>query len=171
MIMEAHPNAAFIYNEVYDQTNTSKSLLKALRASQESGVLWLNGDVVFDSRVLERVQSRMREEKSFVCVNTSATSDEEIKYTVDKDGNINSLSKQVKNALGEAVGINFIGSGDKAHVITHLEECADNDYFERGLELAIEKAGIKLEPVDISDLFAVEVDFQADLERANKGLV
>ena len=171
MIMEAHPNAAFIYNEVYDQTNTSKSLLKALRASQESGVLWLNGDVVFDSRVLERVQSRMREEKSFVCVNTSATSDEEIKYTVDSNGNINSLSKQVVNALGEAVGINFIGKGEKAAVIKHLEECADNDYFERGLELAIEKAGIKLEPVDISDLFAVEVDFQADLERANKGLV
>ena len=171
MIMEAHPNAAFIYNEVYDQTNTSKSLLKALRASQESGVLWLNGDVVFDSRVLERVQSRMREEKSFVCVNTSATSDEEIKYTVDSNGNVNSLSKQVVNALGEAVGINFIGKGEKAAVINHLEECADNDYFERGLELAIEKAGIKLEPVDISDLFAVEVDFQADLERANKGLV
>ena len=170
MIMEAHPNAAFIYNEVYDQTNTSKSLLKALRASQESGVLWLNGDVVFDPRVLERVQSRMREEKSFVCVNTSATSDEEIKYTVDSNGNINSLSKQVVNALGEAVGINFIGKGEKAAVIKHLEECADNDYFERGLELAIEKAGIKLEPVDISDLFAVEVDFQADLERANKGL-
>ncbi len=60
---------------------------------------------------------------------------------------------------------------EKAAVIKHLEECADNDYFERGLELAIEKAGIKLEPVDISDLFAVEVDFQADLERANKGLV
>ena len=171
MIMEAHPNAAFIYNEVYDQTNTSKSLLKALRASQESGVLWLNGDVVFDPRVLERVQSRMREEKSFVCVNTSATSDEEIKYTVDSNGNINSLSKQVVNALGEAVGINFIGKGEKAAVINHLEECADNDYFERGLELAIEKAGIKLEPVDISDLFTVEVDFQADLERANKGLV
>jgi choline kinase len=113
----------------------------------------------------------MREEKSFVCVNTSATSDEEIKYTVDLNGNINSLSKQVVNALGEAVGINFIGKGEKAAVINHLEECADNDYFERGLELAIEKAGIKLEPVDISDLFAVEVDFQADLERANKGLV
>ena len=171
MIMEAHPNAAFIYNEVYDQTNTSKSLLKALRASQESGVLWLNGDVVFDPRVLERVQSRMREEKSFVCVNTSATSDEEIKYTVDSKGNIDSLSKQVVNALGEAVGINFIGKSEKAAVINHLEECADNDYFERGLELAIEKSGIKLEPVDISDLFAVEVDFQADLERANKGLV
>ena len=171
MIMEAHPNVSFIYNEVYDQTNTSKSLLKALHASQESGVLWLNGDVVFDSRVLERVQSRMREEQSFICVNTSATSEEEIKYTVDANGNINSLSKQVKDALGEAVGINFIGRGEKSAVITCLEECADCDYFERGLELAIEKSGIKLEPVDISDLFAVEVDFQADLERANKGLI
>jgi choline kinase len=167
MIMEAHPSASFVYNEIYDQTNTSKSLLKALRASQESGVLWLNGDVVFDARVLERIADRIRGEKSFVCVNTSATAEEEVKYTVDAKGHINALSKQVQNALGEAVGINFISRHHKGSVITYLEECADNDYFERGLELAIEKAGIEIEPVDISDLFAVEVDFQADLDRAN----
>ena len=168
MIMEAHPNATFVYNENYDQTNTSKSLLKALRASQESGVLWMNGDVVFDPRVLERVSDRIRNEKSFVCVNTSATAEEEVKYTVDGKGNINALSKQVKNALGEAVGINFISRHHKDAVIKYLDEVADNDYFERGLELAIEKAGVEIEPVDISDLFAVEVDFQADLDRANQ---
>jgi choline kinase len=170
MIMEAHPSASFVYNEVYDQTNTSKSLLKALRASQESGVLWLNGDVVFDSKVLERVADRIKSEKSFVCVNTSATAEEEVKYTVNEKGFIKELSKTVKNALGEAVGINFISAHEKAHVIAQLEACADQDYFERGLELAIEKNGIQLEPVDISDLFAVEVDFQADLDRANEGL-
>jgi choline kinase len=168
MIMEAHPNATFVYNENYDQTNTSKSLLKALRASQENGVLWMNGDVVFDPRVLERVSDRIRNEKSFVCVNTSATAEEEVKYTVDSKGNINALSKQVKNALGEAVGINFISRHHKDAVIKYLDEVADNDYFERGLELAIEKAGVEIEPVDISDLFAVEVDFQADLDRANQ---
>lgn len=168
MIMEAHPNVTFVYNENYDQTNTSKSLLKALRASQESGVLWLNGDVVFDARVLERIAERIRSEKSFVCVNTSATAEEEVKYTVDGKGNINALSKQVKNALGEAVGINFISTHHKNAAIKYLEQCADNDYFERGLELAIENAGIEIEPVDISDLFAVEVDFQADLDRANQ---
>jgi choline kinase len=168
MIMEAHPNVTFVYNENYDQTNTSKSLLKALRASQESGVLWLNGDVVFDARVLERIAERIRSEKSFVCVNTSATAEEEVKYTVDRKGNINALSKQVKNALGEAVGINFISTHHKNAAIKYLEQCADNDYFERGLELAIENAGIEIEPVDISDLFAVEVDFQADLDRANQ---
>ena len=168
MIMEAHPNATFVYNENYDQTNTSKSLLKALRASQERGVLWLNGDVVFDARVLERISDRIRSEKSFVCVNNSATAEEEVKYTVDSKGQINALSKQVKNALGEAVGINFISKQDKEAVIQRLDEVADNDYFERGLELAIEKDGIEIEPVDISDLFAVEVDFQADLDRANQ---
>ena len=170
MIMEAHPTASFVYNEVYDQTNTSKSLLRALRASQESGVLWLNGDVVFDHKVLERVADRIAADKSFVCVNTSATADEEVKYTVDANGDIKELSKTVKNALGEAVGINFISSREKADVITQLEACGEQDYFERGLELAIEKHGLKMEPIDISDLFAVEVDFQDDLDRANKGL-
>jgi choline kinase len=168
MIMEAHPDVSFIYNEVYDQTNTSKSLLKALRVSQESGVLWLNGDVVFDAEVLVRIRERILNEKSFVCVNTSATAEEEVKYTVDKKGYIKALSKQVPGALGEAVGINFISKHDKPAVITYLDQCSDNDYFERGLELAIEKTGIEIEPVDISDLFAVEVDFQADLDRANQ---
>lgn len=170
MIMEAHPNASYVYNEVYDGTNTSKSLLKALRASQESGVLWLNGDVVFDYRVLERVSERIKTDKSFVCVNTSAVADEEVKYTVDASGNINELSKTVKNGLGEAVGINFISSHEKAGVIKQLEACGDQDYFERGLELAIQNNGLKMEPVDISDLFAVEVDFQDDLDRANKAI-
>jgi choline kinase len=167
MILEAHPDVSYIYNEAYDQTNTSKSLLKALRNSHESGVLWLNGDVVFDSSVLQRVRERMKNEKSFVCVNTSAVGEEEVKYTVDNRGFINALSKRVENALGEAVGINYISSHHKSSAIKNLEACADNDYFERGLEMAIEKDGIEIEPVDISDLFAVEVDFQADLDRAN----
>ena len=168
MFIEAHPTASFVYNEVYDQTNTSKSLLKALVASQESGVLWLNGDVVFDAKVLERVSSRIESEKSFVCVNTSATAEEEVKYTVDEKGFIKELSKTVQGALGEAVGINFISASHKEDVVAQLQACGDQDYFERGLELAIEKSGVQIEPVDISDLFAVEVDFKADLDRANQ---
>lgn len=167
MIMESQPDATFVYNETYDQTNTAKSLLKALRASHEKGVLWLNGDIVFDARILERIKDRIKNEKSFVCVNTAIVGDEEIKYTVDAKGFINSLSKQVVDARGEAIGINFISMYHKDIVIKHLEECADGDYFERGLELAIEKANVQIEPVDISDLFAVEVDFQGDLDRAN----
>ncbi len=166
-IIDAFPDVEYVYNEQYDQTNTSKSLLRALKATGKHGVLWMNGDVVFDPQVLVRVAARVHADESFVSVNTSTVSDEEVKYTVDAEGFIVELSKQVQGGLGEAVGINYISSRDKAAFIRHLQRCGDQDYFERGLELAIEHDGLRLEPVDISDLYAVEIDFAEDLERAN----
>lgn len=167
-IIERFPEATFVYNELYDQTNTSKSLLKALRASGDGGVLWLNGDVVFDPQVLVRVTPKIEADQSFVVVNQSKVSDEEVKYTLDADGYINELSKQVVGGLGEAVGINFVAAQDKKALIARLQEVGDQDYFERGIELGIENDGLKFEAIDISDLYAVEVDFAEDLDRANE---
>lgn len=167
-IIERFPEATFVYNEFYDQTNTSKSLLKALRASGDGGVLWLNGDVVFDPQVLVRVTPYMDGNQSFVVVNTSKVSEEEVKYTLDSAGFIDQLSKQVQPALGEAVGINYVAAQDKAALIARLAQVDDQDYFERGIELAIARDGLRFQAVDISDLYAVEVDFPEDLERANE---
>jgi choline kinase len=166
MVMEAAPEALFAYNDAYAETNTSKSLLKALLNTADGPVVWMNGDVVFDPEVLRRLRPFMAEDRSAIAVNTAVVGDEEVKYTVDADGAVSALSKQVVDALGEAVGINLIAGRDKAALIRRLEECADQDYFERGIELAIEQDGVKVTPVDISDLFAVEVDFAEDLARA-----
>lgn len=166
-IIEAFPDASFVYNEQYDQTNTSKSLMRALAASQAGGVLWMNGDVVFDPAVLDRAAAMIAKDRSFVTVNTSKVSDEEVKYTTSAEGYIKDLSKTVVGGLGEAVGINYISSQDKTMLHRYLTKVGDQDYFERGIELAIEREGMLVEPVDISDLYAVEVDFAEDLERAN----
>jgi choline kinase len=166
-IIEAFPQATFVYNEQYDQTNTSKSLMRALQASAPGGVLWMNGDVVFDPTALERAAVMVAREQSFVAVNHSSVSDEEVKYTTDAHGYIHELSKTVENGLGEAVGINYISRDDKAVLLHHLKRVDDQDYFERGLELAIAHDKVRVEPVDISDLYAVEIDFAEDLERAN----
>ena len=166
-IIEAFPQASFVYNEQYDQTNTSKSLMRALQSSNTGGVLWMNGDVVFDPAILDRAAAMIAREQSFVTVNTSKVSDEEVKYTTSAEGYIKELSKTVKGGLGEAVGINYISSADKAVLLHHLSKVDNQDYFERGIELAIEKNRLLIEPVDISDLYAVEIDFAEDLERAN----
>ncbi|WP_232331463.1 NTP transferase domain-containing protein [Agromyces laixinhei] len=166
-IIEAFPQASFVYNEEYDQTNTSKSLMRALSASRPGGVLWMNGDVVFDPSILDRALPYIARDQSFVTVNTSKVSDEEVKYTTSAEGYIKQLSKTVRGGLGEAVGINYISSRDKATFLAQLRRVGDQDYFERGLELAIEQNGILVEPMDISDLYAVEIDFAEDLERAN----
>lgn len=167
LIMAAFPDVRYAFNERFERTNTSKSLLKALRAGgPEGGMLWLNGDVVFDPGLLDRIGALIADDVSFVCVNTAAVGDEEVKYRVDGDGFVTVLSKAVADGLGEAVGINYIASSDRAMLVEHLEKCTDEDYFERGIESAIE-SGLKVRPVDISEFFAVEVDFTDDLERAN----
>jgi CDP-glycerol glycerophosphotransferase len=102
-----------------------------------------------------------------VCVNTASVAEEEVKYTVDDAGNIAELSKTVVGALGEALGINYVSRHDKATLVRWLEQCADNDYFERGLELAIEHDGMAVQPLDLSAYHCVEVDFEDDLARAN----
>ena len=166
LIMERFPEVTYIYNPFFDRTNTSKSLLKALKKNKDKSVLWLNGDVVFDAGLLEKLNVLINKKQSFVAVNTSKVAEEEVKYTLEGDY-ISELSKSVKNGLGEAVGINFIASEDIGAFIQRLEECDDNDYFERGLELAIEKDKLKIKAVDISDFDCMEVDFKEDLENAN----
>jgi choline kinase len=169
LIMEAAAgDAAFVYNEIYDQTNTCKSLLKALRLAPPGGVLWLNGDVVFVPGLLDELRKHIDAGRTFVAVNTASVAEEEVKYTLSADGYIDELSKTVVGGLGEAVGINYIAAADRPVLIEHLEACADQDYFERGIETAIARDGIRVSAVDISAYGCVEVDFEPDLERANE---
>ena len=164
LIMEAHPELLFVYNPRYDQTNTSKSLLAVLEHIDNEDVLWLNGDVVFDKRILPEL---LKCEHSGMAVITSKVSDEEIKFTVDERGFIKAVSKKVAPALGEAIGINLVRSRDLPVFKATLRACADTDYFEKGLELAIGR-GLKLYPVDVTQYPCVEVDFPADLETAKQ---
>ena len=167
MIMQAAPDLTFVYNPDFATTNTSKSLLRALSNSRDGGVLWLNGDVVFDPAVLELALPFLRENQSFVCVDTNTVADEEVKYTLDSEGFVRELSKTVVGGLGEAVGINFVSAADKPALVEHLGACGVQDYFERGMETAIAERGLRFRPVDISRFAAVEVDFETDLQRAN----
>ena len=170
MIMEAFPDVSFIYNQDFGETNTSKSLLKALRQTGPDPVLWLNGDVVFDADLLSGLLAHIAADRSFVAVNTASVADEEVKYRLGPDGQISELSKSVEDALGEAVGINFVGSSDKPFLVARLADCDDNDYFERGIELAIDKDGRRFAAADVSESLCIEVDFQDDLKRANDAI-
>ena len=167
LIMEALPDGVYHYNPDYDQTNTSKSLLRALRHAGPAGALWLNGDVVFDPGLLAAVRPHIDANRSVVCVNTEAVGEEEVKYTVDPSGCIAELSKSVVGGLGEAVGINYVAGPDVPVLLRHLQACAPQDYFERGIERSIADDGVRVHPLDISRWACLEVDFQSDLERAN----
>jgi len=166
LIMESFPELHYVYNNYYDTTNTSKSLLLGLKKIHDEDTLWLNGDVVFEKDLLPQIIACSQ---SCMAVNTHSVGEEEIKYNIGPNGTINEISKSVKQPLGEAVGINKIIASDIPQFIINLEKCKNQDYFERGLELSIQ-SGMKVLPEDISNYLCMEIDFQEDLSNINKKL-
>ena len=166
LIMEAFPELTYVYNDYFDTTNTSKSLLRGLRKARHDDVIWINGDVVFDHVVIERL---IRQPYSCMAINTESVGEEEVKYALNGDGFIKVVSKQVEGAEGEAVGINKVIRADIEMLLDKLERCDDHDYFEKGIELAIQQ-GLQMVPVNISDVICTEIDFEEDLRRVNEQL-
>ena len=162
--MESFPDLLYVYNDFYDTTNTSKSLLAGLNKIEEEDVLWLNGDVVFEKELLLQI---IQCPQSCMAVNTNSVGEEEIKYNLFEDGTIKDVSKSVNPALGEAVGINKIILSDLHQFKANLEKCHNQDYFEKALEFSIQ-GGMKIIPVNISDYFCMEIDFVDDLKQINK---
>jgi choline kinase len=129
-------------------------------------VIWLNGDVVCETEVLSRVATSPG---TCMAVNRADVGHEEVKYRVSDQGMISEVSKQVQDAIGEALGVNKVAHADVRTLVQCLEAVGDTDYFEHAIQRAID-SGMDVRPVDVSDLFCVEVDFREDLERANQWL-
>lgn len=162
LIMEAFDDLLFVYSPRYALENTSKSLLRAVRKVRED-LLWLNGDVVFHPSALEEV---MKLKKSGMVVTKGKVGQEEVKYLTDSTGSITAVSKSIAHGEGEAIGINFLNSSDLPLFQKQLAECSDHDYFEKALENALSE-GLKLHAYPINANLCTEIDFPADLERAN----
>lgn len=171
-ITERYPDIPVHYNAAYATTNTAKTLLGAMHGTPaDESVLWANGDLVFDEAVLRELARYVKMEESAVVVDRSSVGDEEVKYLVE-DGHITELSKTVptSQALGEAVGINYISARDKGEFLYWLDRVGDQDYFEAAMTEAIRQSGVQFSPVDITGHIAVEVDTIADLATANSSL-
>lgn len=167
LVAAAAPGLDLVPAPRYATTNTSKSLLVALDAVGEGDVLWLNGDVVLEPAVLARVADELAARRCSVAVDTAEVGDEEVKYRRGAEGALVELSKQVTRPEGEAVGVNAVTAEARGLLREALDAVADDDYFERAVEVTIERGQVAWWPVDVTGLLAVEVDFPEDLARAD----
>lgn len=160
-IRARYPGLKYVYNEAFGRTNTAKSLLRALAEMDGGDVLWVNGDVVAEPRVFEAVS---RCPSTCMAVRFGPVGEEEVKFRLDEEGRIAEVSKEIAGGLGEAVGVNKVVAEDFQALLAALEQCADGDYFEKGLERAI-ASGVRVAPVDVTPYRCEEVDFPEDLAR------
>lgn len=165
-IINRFPNLMFVYNSNFANENTSKSLLKALNKIEED-VLWLNGDVVFHASVIKSV---LNIAKTGMVVNVGPVGEEEVKYRLDDENRILEVSKNIYQANGEALGINFWEYKDLAMFRKNLESCQNTDYFERGIELCIDQ-GMSVNGIPVDQNLCTEIDFPEDLKKANQMLL
>lgn len=161
LIMEHVSTIYYKYNPVYYLTNTSKSLLIGIEDIYDD-LLWLNGDVVFEKAALRDLINA--QEKNKILVNNEKCEDEEVKYSIDELGRIKEISKQVIDAKGEALGINMISKDYLETFKECLKKCNDNDYFEKGIEIAINR-NMSFFPICIGEKRCIEVDFHEDWEK------
>ena len=160
----------FVYNRQFEVTNTLYSLaLVAKTIAPGIEVFQLNGDVVFDPRIIGLLLNAERG-KSYVVAQIGRCAEEEIKIELAGDGSVARLNKKIPPALaiGEAIGINKFSPQffmELKKSLYALKEDHSMEYFEYAIEHVI-KNGAKIYPLDIKELKAVEVDFLDDLKRA-----
>lgn len=162
-IMEAFPDLTYIYNPLFKEENTAKSLLRALKKIDDD-VLWLNGDVVFRNCIVGRL---MQMKRTAMIVNQASVGEEEVKYRTDDQGRILEVSKQVLQPEGEALGINFFTKKDLGKLKECLAACLVKDYFEKGIEYGIQE-GQEVWSCVVEAADCAEIDFPEDLVRANQ---
>lgn len=171
LVMEQHPELTFVYNEAYNRTNTGKSLLKAVVKIRDRHILWLNGDVIFDKKVLLRIiKNALNTNKSCVLVDNKKCGEEEVKYSIDGHGNINYISKVIIDPMGEALGINMCIKKDIPSLVKHLSSIDARDYFEKAIENMIRNNRAEFIPVNTGKLFCQEIDFPEDLKNVRNYL-
>ncbi len=160
MIMSKFPYLSFVQNDNFAQTNTSKSLLLALRKIEDD-VIWLDGDVYFDDEVPRLL---LNTEFSCCLVDRKKCGPEEVKYNLNEDGFIHNISKNVERPQGECLGINVVLKKDLNVFRNELERVDNQDYFEKALENLTISKKILLKPIDVGPYYCNEIDFNEDLK-------
>jgi L-glutamine-phosphate cytidylyltransferase len=167
MIIEKFPQLSFVYNDAFAQTNTSKSLLLALRNIGDDA-MWLNGDVYFDADTLGLLLNT-----GFSCclVDRKRCGREEVKYDLNEDGFIHHISKNIRKPQGECLGVNVILKKDLDIFRDELEKVGNQDYFEKAMENLTVPKKINLKPVDAGSFYCNEIDFKKDLTAVKNYLI
>jgi choline kinase len=162
-------------NPEFDRTQNSVSLALCRGALGTDAFFKLDGDVVFQRQVLERLDASPAE--LAVAVDAGRMLDgEAMKVTLSHPGAtmIAAFGKGIalSQSAGESIGIERISSSFSARLFSGLEAAIEagetNLYYEDVYSRLIAAQAVQAEAVAVADLPWTEVDDFSDLERARE---
>jgi choline kinase len=160
----------FCPNPRFDSTQNSVSLALCREALAGRSFFKLDGDVVFDFEVLERIAAPSAELSAGV--DSGRKLDAEAMKVVVEGAAIQRFGKDVPLALshGESIGIERVAASASAKLFDALDERiragVTNLYYEDVYSQMIGRGELRAEAADVSGLRWTEVDTFEDLEAA-----
>jgi len=167
-------DVTYVTNPDYKTTSTASTLLLLREHVDRDGFMLLDGDVVFDIRVIEELIERGP--SSIAVRSVGELGLEEVKVTADIEDRVLQIGKHVpvRSAMGESVGIALFSPA----MSTKLFEALDarvrvqglvTEYYEAAFQQLVDE-GATLYGVDIGSMYATEIDTLEDLAAANARL-
>ncbi|MEJ0073716.1 MAG: phosphocholine cytidylyltransferase family protein [Candidatus Saccharibacteria bacterium] len=163
----------YVMNEQYETTNTGYSLLLGRSYLEGETFIKLDGDVLFDQQIVDRLVAAA-DGDSYVCVDNTAVDEEVIKVVCDADGAVLRIGNKlpVAEAAGESIGIERIDSAASGILFAELERMLQDpgnhqNYYEVAYDTIISE-GAPFRTIDITGLHWVEMDNHDDYALAQK---
>ncbi len=160
-----------IHNDKAEEWNNAYSLWCA-RDLLSEGVLLSNGDTVHPVSVEETLLGSSGSPLRIAVDDQKPLAQEEMKIALDADGGVATITKQMDpgTAAGEYIGVTLIEPAAATPLTQALEDTWRRDpglYYEDGYQAYVDR-GLRIDICPIGAVSWVEVDNQADLERARE---
>jgi choline kinase len=162
---------AYARNERFDSTQNSVSLALCRAAVGGEGFFKLDGDVVFERAVLDRLDASAAP-LAVAVDGTRALDAEAMKVRLDDGRRIAGFGKgiTIAEASGESIGIERLGQSAVAPLFDALDAAIARGvtdlYYEDVYSKLIEAGQLVADAIEVGDLPWTEIDTFEDLERA-----
>jgi choline kinase len=159
---------SFAENPLYATTGNNYSLWSAHAHVSGRDLLILDGDILFDSRLLALLTG-CPHENGLIIRKTSHLGAEEIKVEVNESGIVKRIGKEIDpaTATGESIGIERF-SADTSQILFEIlnRRKSRNEFYEASFQEMID-GGMAVYAVDSTGFPCMEIDTLEDLTAAN----
>jgi choline kinase len=168
-------NVHFVYNEIYDTTNSIYSFWLTKDLLQDSDIILMDCDIIFDRRIIHLLLTQNYH--NCLAVKTDQElGEEEMKVVISANNQTLDISKEIDPgiAAGEAIAIAKLSQDFVQYLFKivdqRISEEKVNDFYEAAFKEAIEK-GQKVFSIDVGELRCAEIDTVEDIQHAEKDII
>ncbi len=157
----------YIINNLYEETSSMYSLWLAKEEAND-GFLLLNSDVLFHPVIMEKLL--LCPSSNALAMDFNAILGEEEMKVVVNGKRVVSLSKALKEADGENVGMLKFDKEGSRILFEKIEELLELGYFKEMVPFAVNAIApfCFIEAVSVDNLPWIEIDFPEDYEKAKR---